>query len=269
MIRVGYYQFAPVFGDMDQNVQSLLQVIQSFTGDLLVLPELALSGYQFLSRDEVQELSEEIPGGRHFKRLEEAVCDASLNVVIGVGERHQGELYNSAVLLGPQGFIGTYRKTHLFYEETLWFSPGNTGFHVWDIGKAKVGVLVCFDWYYPESARSLVLKGAEILCHPSNLVLPHCPNAMVTRCLENRVFAVTANRIGTEQRGEKKPLTFIGQSEIVAPNGDILHRAPDGDSELFVVDIDVQLAQNKHINPYNDVIHDRRPRWYVSEKNSE
>ncbi len=263
-MKVGFYQFAPLFGEMDKNVQNLVQAIESFQGDLLVFPELALSGYQFLSQDEVFELSEEIPDGRTFRLLEEAVRDHSLTVVVGLAERDQGNLYNSAALVGPQGFMGIYRKTHLFYEETLWFSPGNTGFPVWDIGKAKVGLLVCFDWYYPESARSLVLSGAEILCHPSNLVLPYCPNAMVTRCLENRVFAITANRVGTEQRGGKDPLTFIGQSEIVAPNGDILHRASETDSALFMGEIDVEQARRKQINPYNDVLADRRPHWYVS-----
>ena len=116
----------------------------------------------------------------------------SLHVVVGLAERAQDHLYNSAVLIGPNGYIGTYRKIHLFFEETLWFTPGNTGFQVWDIGQAKVGLLVCFDWFYPEAARTLALQGADILCHPSNLVLPHCPDAMVTRCLENHVFAITA-----------------------------------------------------------------------------
>jgi predicted amidohydrolase len=75
-------------------------------------------------------------------------------------------------VVGPKGFIGCYRKTHLFFEETLWFTPGDSGFQVWDIGMAKVGVMICFDWYYPESARTLALQGADIIAHPSNLVLP-------------------------------------------------------------------------------------------------
>ena len=117
----------------------------------------------------------------------------------------------------PQGFIGCYRKTHLFFEETLFFTPGDTGFHVWDIGPAKIGIMVCFDWYYPESARTLALKGADIIRHPSNLVLPNCPDSMPVRCLENRVFAVTCNRIGNEARGGKDQLTYIGNSEVVTP----------------------------------------------------
>ncbi|MFO0767873.1 MAG: nitrilase-related carbon-nitrogen hydrolase [Nitrospiraceae bacterium] len=97
--------------------------------------------------------------------------------------------------------LGCYRKTHLFFEETLFFDPGDSGFQVWDVGGAKVGVMICFDWFYPESARTLALMGADIIAHPSNLVLPHCPDSMVTRCLENRVFSITANRIGRARLG--------------------------------------------------------------------
>ena len=133
---------------------------------------------------------------------------------------------------------------------------------MWDIGEAKLGILICFDWYYPESARSLTLKGADILCHPSNLVLPHCPDAMVTRCLENRVFGITANRIGKEERGDKPPLQYIGNSEIVSPSGQILYRAAPDKPELIVKEIDVKEARRKSLNPYNDLLRDRQPQFY-------
>ena len=263
-INGGYFQFAPVFGEVQRNLETVLKAIHTFEGHLLVLPELALSGYQFLSKDEVRELAEDIPSGPTIKVLEDAVRGRDLHVVVGLAERDHNRLYNSAVLIGPKGYIGTYRKTHLFFEETLWFSPGNTGFLVWDIGRAHVGVLVCFDWFFPEAARSLAIKGADILCHPSNLVLPHCPDAMVTRCLENGVFAITANRIGREQRGEKPALAFIGMSEFVAPNGRILYRSSQKDEELRLCGMDIAEARDKRINPYNDLFKDRQPHWYVS-----
>ncbi len=261
-MNVGYFQFPPKFGEIQCNLETLLEAIAAFKGHLLVLPELALSGYQFLSKEETWDLAEDIPSGMVCQRLIQAIRGRSLYVVVGLAERDRDAVYNSAVLIGPKGYIGTYRKTHLFSEETLWFSPGNTGFPVWDIGMAKVGLLVCFDWFYPEAARTLALKGADILCHPSNLVLPHCPDAMVTRCLENRVFSITANRVGREQRGDKSALSFIGLSEIVAPNGQILHRAPHNELELFTYEIDVAQARDKRINPYNDLLKDRRPEWY-------
>ncbi len=262
-MNVGFFQFAPQFGETQRNLESIVQAINSFHGHLLVFPELALSGYQFLSKEEAWELAEEVPTGTVFQQLEQAIQGRELYVVVGLAERAQDCLYNSAVLIGRKGYIGTYRKTHLFFEETLWFSPGNTGFHVWDIEIAKIGLLVCFDWFYPEAARTLALKGADILCHPSNLVLPYCPDAMVTRCIENGVFAITANRVGREQRGNKSALSFIGLSEIVAPNGQILHRASQKEPELFTHDIDITQARDKRINPYNDLLKDRQPQWYV------
>ncbi|MGP0592371.1 nitrilase-related carbon-nitrogen hydrolase [Nitrospira sp. T9] len=262
-INGGYFQFSPGFGEIQRNLETILRAIHRFEGHLLVFPELALSGYQFLSKDEVRELAEEIPAGSTIKALEEAVRGRDLHVVVGLAERDLDRLYNSAVLIGPRGYIGTYRKTHLFFEETLWFDPGDTGFLVWDIGKAKVGLLVCFDWFFPEAARSLAIKGADILCHPSNLVLPYCPDAMVTRCLENGVFAITANRVGREQRGEKPALPFIGMSEIVAPNGQILCRSSLKDEEVGLYAMDMAEARDKRINPYNDLLKDRRPEWYV------
>jgi predicted amidohydrolase len=263
IMNVGFFQFAPQFGETQRNLESMVQAIDSFQGHLLVFPELALSGYQFLSKEEAWELAEDVPSGKVCQQMEQAIRGRELYVVVGLAERAQDGLYNSAVLIGPKGYIGTYRKTHLFFEETLWFSPGNTGFHVWDIGMAKIGLLVCFDWFYPEAARTLALKGADILCHPSNLVLPYCPDAMVTRCIENRVFAITANRVGLEQRGTKSALSFIGLSEIVAPNGQIVHRASHNEPELFTYDIDVTQARDKRINPYNDLLKDRQPQWYV------
>ncbi len=262
-MKVGFFQFDPQFGNIQRNVETVIQAIHAFQGDLLVLPELAVSGYQFVSKEEVWELAERVPTGPVCQQLEQAIRGRALHVVVGLAEREHDSVYNAAVLIGPNGYVGTYRKTHLFFEETLWFSPGNTGFHVWDIGQAKVGLLICFDWFYPEAARTLALKGADILCHPSNLVLPHCPDAMVTRCLENHVFAITANRVGQEQRENKSALSFIGLSEIVAPNGQILHRASHNDSELFMHEIDVAQARDKRINPYNDLLKDRQPQWYV------
>lgn len=264
LLNAGFFQFSPVFGEVQRNLETMLKAIHAFEGHLLVFPELAVSGYQFLSKEEVQELAEDIPSGPTLKALEDAVQGRDLHVVVGLAERDHDRLYNSAVLIGPEGYIGTYRKTHLFFEETLWFVPGDTGFPVWDIGRARVGLLVCFDWFFPEAARSLALNGADILCHPSNLVLPYCPDAMVTRCLENRVFAITANRVGREQRGEKPALQFIGMSEIVAPNGRILCRSSQTDQDLRLCEMDIAEARNKRINPYNDLLKDRQPHWYVS-----
>lgn len=261
-LKVGYLQFDGLFGEVKRNVDRVAQRLERVDCDLMVLPELFASGYQFVSRDEVVELAEPIPDGPTTQRLLEIARARQMYLVAGLPERGHDGCYNSAVVVGPGGVVGVYRKTHLFFEETLWFEPGDTGFRVWDLAGAKVGVMICFDWYYPEAARTLALQGADIICHPSNLVLPNCPDSMPTRCLENRVFAVTANRIGVEARGGKPPLTFIGNSEVVSPNGQILRRASREQEEVAVVEIDPAVARNKELTPYNDLLAGRRPEFY-------
>jgi predicted amidohydrolase len=261
-MRVGYFQFEPVFGETKRNLDYLSGQLAKVQADLIVLPELCSSGYQFVSKAELEALAEPVPDGPTTRRMIELAGDRRLFLVAGLAERSAGGYYNSAIFVGPTGLLGLYRKTHLFFEETLFFSQGDTGFQVWDAGPVKIGVMVCFDWFYPESVRTLALKGADIICHPSNLVLPHCPDAMVTRCLENRVFAVTANRVGSEKRGGKERLTFVGQSEVVTPRGDIVHRGPVDREELTVVEIDPLEARNKALNRYNDLLRDRRTDLY-------
>ena len=261
-MRVGYYQNDPEFGKVADNLDRISAKVEEAEADLLVLPELCASGYQFVSHEGVSALSEAVPEGPTTKRLIDLAKRKQMVIVAGLPERHGTSCYNSAVAVGPQGFIGCYRKTHLFFEETLYFTPGDTGFQVWDVGPAKIGVMICFDWYYPEAARTLALKGAEILCHPSNLVLPNCPDSMPVRCLENRVFAITCNRTGSEARGGKDPLNYIGNSEVVTPRGAILHRAPRDQEALCIVEIDPAEARNKSVTPYNDLLRDRRESHY-------
>jgi len=261
-MRVGYYQYDPQFGAVAKNLDVVTAKLEQADTELIVLPELFASGYQFVSQEEVQQLAEPVPDGPTTRRLIEIAKRRRMHIVAGLPEQAGSRCYNSAVVVGPSGFVGCYRKTHLFYEETLFFTPGDSGFLVWDIGSARIGVMICFDWYYPEAARSLAVQGADIICHPSNLVLPDCPDSMPVRCLENRVFAVTCNRIGSEARGGKDRLTYIGQSEVVTPKGAIVHRAPRDQEDLAIVDIDPAEARNKSLNRYNDLLRDRRGSLY-------
>ena len=244
---VGFYQFTPRFGEVSHNLDRIVEALDRADADLIVLPELCASGYQFVTQEEVVALSEPVPSGPTTQRLIELAKRRRMTIVAGLPECAGSACYNSAVVVGPSGFIGCYRKTHLFFEETLFFTPGDTGFQVWDIGVAKY-------W--------MALKGAEIICHPSNLILPNCPDSMPVRCLENRVFAITSNRTGSEARGGKDQLTFIGNSEVVAPRGTILHRAPRDQEELYTVEIDPADARNKALTPYNDLLRDRRESLY-------
>ena len=146
-MRVGYLQFDPVFGEVARNLDHVTAQLEKVETDLIVLPELFATGYQFVSQEEVFQLAEPVPDGATTKRLADIAARLGMTIVAGLPERDGGRCFNSAVVVGPKGFIGCYRKTHLFFEETLWFTPGDSGFHVWDIGPAKVGVMICFDWY--------------------------------------------------------------------------------------------------------------------------
>ena len=166
------------------------------------------------------------------------------------------------MIIGPNGYLGKYRKIHLFDTEKNCFDKGDLPLKVFNIGSARVGVMICFDWRFPETARTLALIGADLIAHPSNFVLPHCPQAIITRCLENRIFIVTANRVGTEKRTPNNSLNFIGQSQVVDPDGDVLCRASEKKEETKVVDIDIEKSRNKYINPNDDLFTDRRPDLY-------
>ena len=262
-MKAGFFQFNPAFGNKKENFDKVRAAVKDTSLDLLVLPEFFATGYQFVSKDEVAELAEPVPEGETTEFLTLLSKDKNVYIVAGLPEKDSGTFYNSAVLTGPEGFIGLYRKTHLFFEETIFFAPGNTGFRVWDTKIGMIGIMICFDWFFPESARTLALKGAEVIAHPSNLVLPYCPQAMPLRCLENRVYAVTANRIGTEQRKEGPALTFIGQSQVTSPQAEILLRAETDKEVLLTADIDLSLARDKTLNPYNDLFQDRRPSLYT------
>jgi len=261
-MRIGVYQNNPEFGQVEENVRQAVMELNRVTADLVVMPELFNTGYQFVSKAEAFELAEDVPSGRTCKTLIDVARSKQMHLVFGIAERDGSRLFNSAAVIGPGGFIGRYRKSHLFYEEKYFFEPGDTGFKVFDIGKARLGVMICFDWWFPEAARSLALMGADIICHPANLVLYGCHKAMVTRSLENGVFSVTANRIGTEARGGKDPLVFTGESQILDGKGNLLAGMKRDNAGISVVDIDAASARDKSLTPLNDRFKDRRPELY-------
>lgn len=257
-MKVSFIQTSPVFGDVRKNADRAAEKIAKLDSELIVLPELFSTGYQFRSKKELLDLAEEVPTGYSVKMLIEAAKDKGAFIVAGLAERAGKKAYNSAVLVGPKGLVGTYRKAHLFWDEKKIFAKGDTPFKVYRAGKAKIGMMICFDWLFPEAARTLALLGADIICHPSNLVLPYCPQAMITRSLENRVFTITANRVGTEERVEGKRLKFIGTSQVTSPDGEVLVRAGAAKEAAATIEIDPARARSKRITPLNDIFRDRR-----------
>lgn len=268
-MRAAYLQFAPAYLDVDANLQAVASQIQSIEADLIVLPELFTSGYFFQSREDLARVAEPIPEGRSTQALRDWAASLDATLVAGLAEREGDRFYNSALVVRPTGTVHTYRKVHLFYEETTLFEPGDLGFRVFEVTTRegqpyRLGVMVCFDWYFPEAARTLALRGADVIAHPSNLVLPHCPDAMPVRARENHVFTITANRHGEEEK-EGETLTFIGMSEVCDPSGTILRRAGESTDEVGVVEFDPHEARDRRLNEHNDVLGDRRPETYASD----
>lgn len=260
-MKIGFVQFEPRFGEIDRNLERAGELIRKSDADILVLPELFNTGYVFTSKEETISLSEKVPQGRTTIRLSEFAMQMRVFIVGGLAERDGERAYNSAVLVSPDGYVGRYRKMHLFAEEKRWFAPGDEGFRVYNIGICTVGIMICFDWFFPESMRVLSLMGADLICHPANLVMPFCQDAMKIRCLENHVFAVTANRTGTETRVNRS-LHFTGASQITGPDGGILRRADEDSEEVQTVEVIPEAARDKNINDYNNLFADRNPGFY-------
>ncbi len=258
-MKIGFLQFEPQFGKRDKNFNTVRKLLKHATADIIVLPELFNTGYTFVDEREVADLVEPIQGETydfmHSLAQEKKCCYA-----YGFAEKDKNRFYNSMALISPDGLLGVYRKTHLYFEEKNFFHPGDTGFSIFRYKNVELGMLVCYDWIYPEAMRTLAIKGAQIILHSANLVMSYCPDAMITRAVENHVFVVTADRIGREKRNNKE-YRFIGQSQIVSPEGKILIRV--GKEECIeVVKIDPKIALNKRVNQLNDLFRDRREELY-------
>ena len=259
--RVAFVQGRPRFGEPAFNLELGLAFALGVEADLVVLPELWSSGYVFSSHAEVAALAEDAQRGATARALTAAAKREKRHYIAGFPEVARGRFYNSAMLVGPAGVKAVYRKLHLFEREQEWFSAGNLPLAVQRVGPARVGMLICFDWRFPEAARVLALEGADVIAHPSNLVFPNAQDAMRVRALENRLYTVTANRIGTEKRpGGTVP--FTGRSQIVDPRGEVMVRAGKAESGAHAVDCDLALARDKRLTALTPILSNRRPSFY-------
>jgi len=260
-IRVAFVQGKPRFGETERNLEHGLALASKVEADLVVIPELWSSGYVFSSHAEVDALAEDAKTGPTARALTAAARREKRHYIAGFAERHRGRFYNSAMLVDRTGVSAVYRKLHLFEREQEWFSPGDIPLAVHRVGPAKVGMLICFDWRFPEAARVLALQGADVIAHPSNLVFRNAQDTMRTRSFENRVFVVTANRTGTEKRaGGTVP--FTGRSQIVDPHGRVVARATKTEDVARAVKCDLALSRDKALTAITHLWTSRRPEFY-------
>lgn len=270
-IRVSCIQFEPVFGAVEENLARSAALIRDAAAQgsmLIVLPELANTGYVFETKDEALQLGEPVPDGRSAAAWGALARELGIHIVAGITERAGDTLYNSALVTGPQGYIGTYRKAHLWDRENLVFAKGDLGFPVFDTALGRIGVAICYDGWFPETFRTMALAGAEIVCVPTNWVpMPDQPagEAAMANVLHraaahsNGIFIACADRIGTE-RGQP----FEGQSLIVGPRGWALAGPASRDRPetlSAVVDLD-EATRAKDLNSFNSVLRDRRSDVY-------
>jgi len=259
---IALLQFKPTRKNVEKNIRKINKSLEGINADLIVLPELSNSGYLYKTSEDLEPFSEKSDGrGPFLYALIELAKKMNGVIVTGYAEKGETQVYNSAIALSPEGPIINYRKTHLFDNEKNLFQPGDTGFKIFEWKNVRIGMMICFDWIFPEACRCLALAGAQVIAHPANLVLPFCQNAMITRSLENRVFTVTANRIGKENLADVE-LNFTGMSQITDPSGAIRYRGPEKKATLHIMSINPGDALDKEMNALNDLFKDRRPEMY-------
>src|SRR5215831_9191478 len=244
-MQVAVAQIDPQLGEKERNLATCLARMEEAAAagaQLLVLPECAIPGYMFDSADEALPYAEEIPGPS-TEALEAECARLALYVVCGLLERDGDALRNAAVFVGPDGLIGTYRKTHLpFLGVDRFVVPGDE-LPVYETTLGRIGVEICYDLRFPEVTRTLALKGADIVAHPTNFPMAakiQTELITVARAAENRVYLLTANRCGKERWGE-----FCGWSQIVDPYGKRLTEAGETEEALLVAEVDVEKARDK------------------------
>ncbi|HWF43996.1 MAG TPA: nitrilase-related carbon-nitrogen hydrolase, partial [Candidatus Kapabacteria bacterium] len=260
-MKIACCQFSPAFREVEANLERMRSMARAADADIIVFPELALTGYFFRSVDEITALGQPIDG-----EIAKAIADLARAekkaIVTGFLESANGKYYNSSLAFDSNGTLaGHYRKVHRFYYETQIFERGDLGFPVFDLtmrnGSAKVGMMICYDWRFPEAARSLAIAGAELIAVPSNIVTATgmLHTTLQTRAFENKVVLAFADRTGTETN-QNETLVFRGESAIINYNGENLLQASKDNTETIVADVDLSGTREKRINVFNDLFED-------------
>ena len=267
-VKVAAVQMEPKIKANRGNLEKILTKARSAAAngaDLVVFPECALTGYMFASREDALESMESIPGPSTHA-LVDCCRKAGVYLVVGLLELDGDRCYNTAVLMGPDGLLGKYRKNHLpFLGVDRFVDRGDEPFRVYKTSIGNVGIHICYDCNFPESARVMALQGADILALPTNWPTGRGNIARYvvnTRALENKVHVVAVDRVGDE-RGVR----FLGRSKIANAWGDTLAEGSSDNEEILYAEVSLAEARQKHIvvkagEFEADYIQDRRPELY-------
>jgi len=264
-VNVALAQISCKVGDKKHNlnvVKKNIRQAKDRDANLVVFPELALTGY--MCRDLVYELAEPVPEGPSIRLLEEVAKKEDIHVIFGMLERSEkahAALYNTAVLLGPSGFIGKYRKIHLpthsAFEEKRYFRPGYQA-PVFETDIGRLGFIICYDVFFPEITRLLRLKGSQlIVCISASPAVRRefFETLTVARAIENTAYLAYVNLVGVEDG-----LQFWGGSRIVAPNGKIVSHAKYDEEDLVIGKID--YADLERTETFVPTLRDLRPELF-------
>ncbi len=267
-MKIAGVQMDVSLGDVVANVDKMIERLRTTDregAELTVFPECTVSGYCFKSLEEAHPFVQSTSASA-TERLSHACADLGVFAIFGMLEADGQRTFNTAVLVGPEGVIGTYRKIHLpFLGIDRHAMYGDRAFAVHNAGDLRVGMNICYDATFPEASRSLAILGADLIALPTNwpagaeCVADHVIN---TRALENNVYYIAVNRVGIEGGFQ-----FIGLSRICAPNGQTLASSSGMDEEIIYAEIDLEAARNKRIAREPgcyaiDRMADRRPEMY-------
>ncbi|WP_431469546.1 N-carbamoylputrescine amidase [Sphingosinithalassobacter sp. LHW66-3] len=267
--------------DIDANIANVSELVREAAGKgaQVVLPPELFEGEYFCRTEEEELFASAAPVGAHKAVLAMQALAEALRIHIPTSffEKDGPHYYNSLAMIGPDGEVrGVYRKSHIpdgpGYEEKYYFRPGNTGFRVWDgpAPDAKLGVGVCWDQWYPETARTMMLMGAELLFYPTAIGSePYDADldtsrmwrrAMIGHAVSNVVPVIAANRIGTEGIGPDGGQSFYGHSFICDEWGDIVAEFGAEETGALVATLDLDRARKHRAGM--GFFRDRRPELY-------
>lgn len=267
--KVACIQTNVVWKDKKANLESAISLMTEAANNganLIIFPELFNSGYIFSSREEISSFAEIVPGGETINTLTSFAIERNIYIVASMAEVDGVDLYNAAVLVGPDGYIGKYRKTHLCGDEIYWFEPGNLGYPVFHTRIGRIAMLICLDGFYPETYRICALQKADIICVPTNWShLEHLPapwhtmgpTLTMANALSNNIFVAACARVGTEPG-----TSYAGRSVIACPTGAPISEIAGKEQQIIYAECDLAEARNQYINRTNSRLKNRRTDLY-------
>lgn len=266
IVKVAAVQLQPELGNVEANVQKGIDMIKEAAAGgakIIVLPELSTCGYVFNCREEAFAVAEPVPEGPTVKKWEAVAAECGVYIVAGIPERDGDKLYNICVLVGPNGYMGRYRKLHLWDREKLWFEPGDEGTPVFDTPYGRIAMMICYDMWHQEMWRIYGAVGADIVACPTNFpCIPGLPDEMpsfgpancLVGCYDNGLSAILANRIG-EERG----LIFPGLSMVVSTLGQAIDGVASRDQEeIKYGEVNLMDSRRLHWTEFAGLRQDRR-----------